>query len=44
MREGKLRDDGLITHRFRFDEYKRAVATSLNKAGAQSIKVVFDYR
>ena len=44
MREGKLRDDGLITHRFRFEEYKRAVATSLNKAGAQSIKVVFDYR
>jgi len=44
MREGKLRDDGLITHRFRFEDYKRAVATSLNKAGAQSIKVVFDYR
>ena len=42
--EGKLKGDGMITHRFRFDEYQRAVATSLNKAQTRSIKVVFDYR
>ncbi len=44
VREGKLRGDGLITHRFRFDEYKRAVAISLDKSKARSIKVIFDYQ
>jgi len=41
---GQLKGDGLITHRFRFENYKRAVATSLNKTGTRSIKVVLDYR
>jgi threonine dehydrogenase-like Zn-dependent dehydrogenase len=44
IREGKLTGNGLITHRFRFEDYKRAVATSLDKRDAKSIKVIFEYR
>lgn len=44
IREGKLTGDGLITHRFRFEDYRRAVAASLDKRGAKSIKVIFEYR
>ena len=43
MRAGKLTVDGLITHRFRFEDYRQAVATCRDKAGARPIKVVFDY-
>ena len=43
MKAGKLRGDGLITHRFRFEDYRRAIATSMSKAGSQPIKVMFDY-
>jgi 2-desacetyl-2-hydroxyethyl bacteriochlorophyllide A dehydrogenase len=42
IREGRFRDDGLITHRFPLREYKRAVATSVSKSAARPIKVVFD--
>jgi len=44
IREGKLTGDGLITHRFRFEDYKRAVAASMDKRGAKAIKVIFEYR
>jgi threonine dehydrogenase-like Zn-dependent dehydrogenase len=43
MRAGKLTVHGLITHRFRFKDYRRAVATCRDKACARPIKVVFDY-
>jgi len=44
IREGKLKGDGVITHRFPFEDYRRAVATSLNKRDARPIKVIFEYR
>jgi threonine dehydrogenase-like Zn-dependent dehydrogenase len=44
MRAGKVGGDGLITHRFRFEEHRQAVATATSKASSQAIKVVFDYR
>jgi threonine dehydrogenase-like Zn-dependent dehydrogenase len=44
LREGKLTAEGLITHRFPFEEYKQAIATCLDKAGRQSIKIIFDYQ
>lgn len=43
MGEGKLTVDGLITHRFPFEDYKRAIATSSDKRNNRSIKVIFDY-
>jgi len=39
MRQGKLATDGLITHRFPLEEWKRAVATAMDKRSG-SIKVV----
>jgi L-iditol 2-dehydrogenase len=44
MRAGKLKTDGLITHRFPFEQYRQAVATATSKASSGAIKVVFDYR
>lgn len=43
LREGKLRADGLITHRFKFDDYHKAIDVAASKARSGSIKVVFDY-
>ncbi len=43
LRAGKLTDQGIITHRFRFDQYRQAVATCLDKATARPIKVAFCY-
>lgn len=43
LRSGQLREAGLITHRFRFEEYKRAIATSTAKGSSGAIKVIFDY-
>jgi threonine dehydrogenase-like Zn-dependent dehydrogenase len=42
LKEGALTHDGLITHRFPFDEYRRAIATQSDKRKG-SIKVVFTY-
>jgi threonine dehydrogenase-like Zn-dependent dehydrogenase len=44
IRSGKIKGDGLITHRFPFVEYKRAVAVATSKAGSGAIKVVFQYQ
>jgi len=44
MRAGKLGAEGLITHRFPFEQYRQAVATATSKASSGAIKVVFDYR
>ncbi|MGA9192061.1 MAG: zinc-binding dehydrogenase [Anaerolineales bacterium] len=42
FQEGVLTDEGLITHRFPFKDYKRAIATALDKhTGA--IKVTFNF-
>ena len=44
MRDGKMKVDGLITHRFTLPEYRQAVATAIQQARTHSIKVVLDYR
>jgi threonine dehydrogenase-like Zn-dependent dehydrogenase len=43
LRAGTLTADALITHRFRFGQYRDAVAASLNKGSARPIKVVLEY-
>jgi threonine dehydrogenase-like Zn-dependent dehydrogenase len=42
FQEGVLTDEGLITHRFPFEDYKRAIATATDKRTG-AIKVTFDY-
>lgn len=42
MREGILRREGLITHRFPFEDHRKAVATAIDKSTG-SIKVSFVY-
>jgi threonine dehydrogenase-like Zn-dependent dehydrogenase len=42
FQSGKLTSEGLITHRFSFDQYKQAVMTAADKRGG-SIKVSFMY-
>jgi threonine dehydrogenase-like Zn-dependent dehydrogenase len=42
MREGVIDPRGLITHRFPFEDYRRAIATAADKRSG-SIKVVFEY-
>lgn len=42
LMEGTLKHEGLITHRFSFEEYKQAIATATDKRKG-SIKVVFNY-
>ncbi len=44
IRSGKMKGDGMITHRFPFSEYKRAVTAAASKGTSGAIKVVFDYR
>ena len=43
LRAGKLTADGIVTHRFRFEQYREAVATCLDKKTAHPIKVAFNY-
>jgi threonine dehydrogenase-like Zn-dependent dehydrogenase len=43
MRGGKMRHEGIITHRFPFAEYKRAVDTAVSKYKFKVVKVIFDY-
>jgi threonine dehydrogenase-like Zn-dependent dehydrogenase len=43
FQEGVLTDEGLITHRFPFEDYKKAIATATDKRTG-AIKVSFDYR
>lgn len=43
LQEGALRAEGLITHRFPLSEYRRAIATALDKRTG-SIKVTFDLK
>ncbi len=41
-RAGKLDTDGLITHRFPLDEYRRAIDVATHKKREKAIKVVFE--
>lgn len=43
FRAGKLTTEGLITHRFKLEQWREAIHTALDKHTG-SIKVVFDYR
>jgi len=42
--EGKLDVAGLLTHTFRLDEYRKALAVALDKGAHGAIKVAFDLR
>jgi threonine dehydrogenase-like Zn-dependent dehydrogenase len=42
FQKGRLIHEGLITHRFPFEDYRRAIFTAVNKRSG-SIKVVFNY-
>ncbi|HLF01745.1 MAG TPA: alcohol dehydrogenase catalytic domain-containing protein [Anaerolineales bacterium] len=43
IRNGRFPTAGLITHRFPFADYKRAIATSMSKAKERAVKVVVEY-
>jgi threonine dehydrogenase-like Zn-dependent dehydrogenase len=43
LRAGKMKTDGVITHRFRLEDYRQAIDTYRDKSGSKAIKVVFDY-
>jgi threonine dehydrogenase-like Zn-dependent dehydrogenase len=43
LRDGRLRADGLITHRFRFEQFREAVTAAMSKGRQRAIKVVFNY-
>lgn len=43
LQEGMLKHEGLITHRFPFEDYRRAISTAVDKSSG-SIKVTFDYK
>lgn len=44
MQAQKFNLDGLITHRFPFEQYQAAIRTTTDKRGAKPIKVAFMYR
>jgi L-iditol 2-dehydrogenase len=44
MLAGRIKATGLLTHRFRLDEYRRALGVALDKSANESIKVAFDFR
>ncbi len=43
LRAKKMTAEGLITHRFRFEQYRQAIDTFRDKSGSKAIKVVFCY-
>jgi threonine dehydrogenase-like Zn-dependent dehydrogenase len=43
IRSGQFKGDGLITHRFKFEQYKDAIRTTLSKREGKPIKVAFVY-
>jgi threonine dehydrogenase-like Zn-dependent dehydrogenase len=42
LQQGSLVHEGLITHRFPFEQYRQAIRTAVDKH-SRSIKVIFDY-
>jgi threonine dehydrogenase-like Zn-dependent dehydrogenase len=43
LRTGALSVDGLITHRFGFEQHRAAIDASLDKAGERPLKVIFTF-
>lgn len=43
MLEGKLVTDGFITHRYRLEDYRKAILAAINKGVTRSVKVVFEF-
>lgn len=43
IRDGRFPTAGLITHRFPFEDFRQAIATSMSKAQERPIKVVLEY-
>jgi threonine dehydrogenase-like Zn-dependent dehydrogenase len=43
LRDGRLSAEGLITHRFPFEQYRDAVAAATSKGRERAIKIVFRY-
>jgi threonine dehydrogenase-like Zn-dependent dehydrogenase len=41
--EGKLQIEGMLTHRFSLDDYRRAIQTAVDKRATQSVKVAFEF-
>ena len=41
---GKIKASRLLTHRFRLDEYRRALTTAMQKDKHEAVKVAFDFR
>jgi len=44
IKEGKIKTEGFITHRFPLSEYREAVLTAIEQPRTSSIKVIFDMR
>jgi threonine dehydrogenase-like Zn-dependent dehydrogenase len=44
VRDGRLSLAGLVTHRFRLDDYRRALRAACRKATSGAIRVAFDFR
>ncbi len=43
MKNGEIRPEQLITHRFALNNYREALLTAMSKQNSRAIKVVFDY-
>ena len=44
MTAGTIKTDGILTHTFRLDEYRKAMSVALYKAEHQAVKVALDFR
>lgn len=44
MREGKIDTTGLVTHLLPVEDYREALAISMNKSQHKAIKIAFDFR
>ena len=44
MVQGRLKTEGLLTHTFDLNDYRRALATAMHMRGPGAIRVAFDFR
>jgi len=44
IRDGRLKLDGFLTHRFRLEDYRRALWTIVNRGRSGCVKAAFDHR
>ncbi|NBB94992.1 MAG: alcohol dehydrogenase catalytic domain-containing protein [Planctomycetes bacterium] len=44
IRDGRLTVEGLLTHTFAVEDYRRALMTSLHKSASRCVKAAFDFR